>query len=265
MVGDFMRHSLHRVWMAALCLAAFGLTVPSAPAQLGSNCSASLLNRTVPVNADGSFALGNVPSNPQSLYRVRVRCIAPNGTIAQGMSGFLNLNGPGSSIDIGPINFDSFTPPPVSLSVAIAEGYNTLSTVGQTLHLLASATYPDQSQQAVIYSDSGTTYVSSNPAVATVDNTGLVTAVSAGNVTITALNEGMVATAQIQVLIALDSDGDGMPDEYEIANGFNPFDPSDAGQDADGDGLTNLQEYLLGTNPHNPDTDGDGVPDGVEV
>ncbi|MGA2534763.1 MAG: Ig-like domain-containing protein [Terracidiphilus sp.] len=260
--GKEKRYGLNRILAAVLFVAAWTGMVPSALAQLGSNCTASLLNRTVQVNADGSFAIGNVPSNPLSLYRVRVRCIAANGTIAQGMSAFLNLN---TSGNIGTIDFSNFTYPPTALSLSIGEGQTTLSTVGQNLHLYATATYPGGTQQPVIYSDSGTTYVSSNPAVATVDNTGLVTAVSAGNVTITALNEGMAATVQIQVLIALDTDGDGMPDDYEIANGFNPLDPSDAGQDADGDGLTNLQEYLLGTNPHNPDTDGDGVPDGLEV
>jgi uncharacterized repeat protein (TIGR01451 family) len=47
-----------------------------------------------------------------------------------------------------------------------------------------------------------------------------------------------------------DSDGDGMPDEWEIAKKLDPFDPSDASLDPDGDDLTNLQEYLAGTDPH---------------
>ena len=50
---------------------------------------------------------------------------------------------------------------------------------------------------------------------------------------------------------AADTDGDGMPDAWEIANGFNPNNPNDASQDADGDGFSNLQEYLAGTNPRN--------------
>lgn len=50
----------------------------------------------------------------------------------------------------------------------------------------------------------------------------------------------------------LDSDGDGMPDAWELLHGFDPFDPSDAAEDADGDGLTNLQEYLAGTDPRDP-------------
>jgi len=37
-----------------------------------------------------------------------------------------------------------------------------------------------------------------------------------------------------------DSDGDGLPDAWEIANGLNPNDPVDALKDPDSDGLTNL-------------------------
>ncbi|WIG97757.1 Ig-like domain-containing protein [Myxococcus sp. SDU36] len=35
--------------------------------------------------------------------------------------------------------------------------------------------------------------------------------------------------------------------------------------DADNDGLTDAEELALGTDPNNPDTDGDGLPDGIEV
>jgi hypothetical protein len=46
-----------------------------------------------------------------------------------------------------------------------------------------------------------------------------------------------------------DTDGDGMPNDYESANGLNPSNPLDANGDLDGDGMTNLQEYIAGTDP----------------
>ena len=103
----------------------------------------------------------------------------------------------------------------------------------------------------------------------------------------------------------LDTDGDGLPDWWEIANGYNPFsedtdgdgildgdedddldglvnafellagtDPHnaktdgetfDGDLDGDGDGLANRLEQLYGTDPGNPDTDDDGLTDGAEV
>ncbi len=49
-----------------------------------------------------------------------------------------------------------------------------------------------------------------------------------------------------------DTDMDGLPDAWELANGLNPNDPLDAALDADGDGQTNAQEFAAGTNPQDP-------------
>jgi hypothetical protein len=44
----------------------------------------------------------------------------------------------------------------------------------------------------------------------------------------------------------VDSDGDGMPDKWEKANGLNPNDPTDANGDINGDGYTNIEKYING-------------------
>jgi len=62
-----------------------------------------------------------------------------------------------------------------------------------------------------------------------------------------------------------DSDGDGMPDGYEVTYFLNPLSNADRNQDADGDGLTNIQEFEQKTNPQLPDTDDDGLTDREEL
>jgi hypothetical protein len=50
-----------------------------------------------------------------------------------------------------------------------------------------------------------------------------------------------------KTLPIVDSDKDGMPDDFEVANHLNPNSDADADLDSDGDGATNLAEYLAGT------------------
>jgi hypothetical protein len=52
----------------------------------------------------------------------------------------------------------------------------------------------------------------------------------------------------------VDSDHDGMPDEWEIKHSLNPRDASDANADNDRDGYTNIEEFLNGTDPTKPDS-----------
>lgn len=49
-----------------------------------------------------------------------------------------------------------------------------------------------------------------------------------------------------------DADGDGMLDSWELANGLDPMDPTDAAGDLDGDGVGNLEEFIAGTDPNDP-------------
>ena len=60
----------------------------------------------------------------------------------------------------------------------------------------------------------------------------------------------------------MDSDKDGLPDSWEFIK-FGNLGQTSTG-DFDHDGLTNFQEYDAGTNPTNWDTNGNGVPDGLE-
>jgi hypothetical protein len=66
--------------------------------------------------------------------------------------------------------------------------------------------------------------------------------------------------------VVIDTDGDGLPDDYELAHTTPPSPTAlNPGDDLDHDGLTNMREFQLGTDPNKLDTDGDGLGDGAEL
>ena len=93
-----------------------------------------------------------------------------------------------------------------------------------------------------------------------------------GDITNTATRTASIPTdtnsnndiGNVTISIHDDYDNDGMPDEWEVENGLNPW-IDDSSQDPDEDGLNNLGEYQNGTDPISFDTDNDGIDDGWEV
>ena len=64
--------------------------------------------------------------------------------------------------------------------------------------------------------------------------------------------------------LAMDNDGDGLQDEWELSY-FASLNEQDAAGDPDEDGLTNGEEQDLGTDPTREDTDGDELTDKEEL
>jgi hypothetical protein len=115
-----------------------------------------------------------------------------------------------------------------------------------TFSALAAGTAPITYQ----WSFAGNAITGATGPVLTLNN---VQGAHAGSYTVVATNPAGSATSSAAVLTVtnLDRDGDGMPDAWESANGFNPDVAGDGALDADGDGLTNRAEFLAGTDPRN--------------
>lgn len=249
----------------ALCCLSVGIASLLQPAvawaQLDEHCTVSILNRTAQVKPDGSWRIENIPAGFGQV-RARATCVVDG----------ITLSGESQLFDISPnilaginadITFEFTTPIPQTL--ALTAGATTLFQPAAVTSLTVMASYADGPPQNVTLASRGTTYLSTNPAIATVDANGLVTAVRSGTVLIRASNEGTAGLITIQVLLAADTDGDGIADDIEVREGLNPNDPTDGLQDTDHDGLSNRDEIARGTELRNPDTDGDSIADGEEV
>ena len=264
---------LRRLMIALLSLVCF-CAIPRSRAQepiaLDEACTVSVGNQTAVVRPDGSFRARNiavfrsrVTGLAPQLYRVRATCLRSGQSIT-GQSDFFSLN-PGQTTFVQDVLPGHLDPIPVRITATAPDGVVPLNS---TVQLAITALFADGSSEDRTARATGTTYLSTNPNLLTVDENGLVT--GANNSTtprtggIAVLNEGNITTINLVAVGQSDDlDNDGLPNDYEELFGLNPL-VNDANGDLDGDGLTNLQEFNKGTLPNNADTDGDGINDAID-
>ncbi|MDX1998703.1 MAG: Ig-like domain-containing protein [Thermoanaerobaculia bacterium] len=249
---------------SALLLAALAALVPARaqapnPSPFPGVCTVSLVNQTSRVPANGIWQINTVPANVGPV-RARLTCIDNGVTRTAASSPVPVLPGRRTAIPFGDFDFTVATPRAVEISLPASLP----TTAGTAVQATVVATWADGSTADVTSAETSL-YVSSNPAIATVSPTGLVTLQSSGRVLISVVHEAILDSVALTLVLAGDDDGDGLPNDWEVANGLLPNDPADAREDADGDGLDNLAEFGLGTDPRDADSDGDGIFDGEEV
>ena len=229
---------------------------------IDESCVVNIMNRTVQVSSDGTWDMPNVPSFIGRV-RARVTCIR-NGQTISGATDFFNISN-GLRTNVGDFEFnESNSVAPIDLAFLTDEPIYFFDFTPRVLEIVK--------RDGLYYFDllsadekAGLTITSSNSSIVDVESNLLVPKKN-GVALVTVRLDGNIITKRVVVEVAgQDADQDGLPDEFEIANGLDPFDPIDAYEDHDKDGLSALEEYLAGTDINVADTDLDGLLDGEEL
>ena len=168
--------------------------------------------RTVQANADGSFTIPNIPSEPQSAL-IQTNPNAPTLPHFTRLIGFQTVGQqlkyvysppleiqPGATIEVTAdmLTFSNTLPVMVT-GLQLSAGQSELANVGDTTPLLVQASYTNGSQTDVTAASHSTVYQSSDPSIVSISSDGLVTALKAGSAYVSAIHEGMTASTTISV------------------------------------------------------------------
>jgi hypothetical protein len=173
-----------------------------AGAQLTDECVATAAGRRVTLDADGGFTLHNLPEG-NHLIRVYVTCHRVNGSVDYARSELIEVIA-GQRVTVSEWESAS-TPFPSIASLRLRSTTSIITSIGGLARITSVATLSNGAQINANTRDIGTTYHSSNPAIATVDANGFVTARSVGQVIISASNDGVVGSIAINILLSLPS------------------------------------------------------------
>jgi|GEM_PF-3494366 len=229
--------------------------------EIDDTCVVSILNLSAQVSVDGRWQIDNVPIRIGQI-RARATCHRDGETFSA-RTNILELAAD-QVIEVG--DFYLVEDEEIPTRLEFLSGTQTLL-YGENTYFSVNvfAVYADGRRRKVTNRNSGINYTVSNQNLARINQNGLLQGLSSGQVMVTAQLGGAVAAMNVTIITTGDTDADGLPDDFEQANGLNPNDAADAAEDLDNDGLTNLAEFFQGTLVDSNDTDRDGISDGEEI